>query len=186
MLLPRAGVGGPSLLQVRPPAVPPLHGHRPLRTVSPRPLLPTPANRLGCHFRRGALSGGGSDWLGLSVTGGAAGGLHLREGPQHHRFPWGRAGQRCCRPDQVLGGRWSPASVLLLLIIHNNNAVSFIPPICGHLIRSSNSTAKETEASKLRPQALETVFRGIALHLVMAGFVYRATTLSETLPCPSF
>lgn len=134
MLLPRAGVGGPSLLQVRPPAVPPLHGQRPLHTVSPRPLLPTPANRLGCHFRRGALSGGGSGWPGLSVTGGAAGGPHLREGPQHHRFPWGRAGQRCCRPDQVPGGRWSPASVQLLLITHNNNAVSFIPPICCHLI----------------------------------------------------
>lgn len=37
LLLPRAGVGGLSLLQVRPPAVPPLHGHRPLRTVSPPP-----------------------------------------------------------------------------------------------------------------------------------------------------
>lgn len=37
LLLPRAGVGGPFLLQVRPPAVPPLHGHRPLCTVSPPP-----------------------------------------------------------------------------------------------------------------------------------------------------
>lgn len=38
LLLPRAGVGRPSLLQVRPPAVPPLHGHRPLRTVPPPAL----------------------------------------------------------------------------------------------------------------------------------------------------
>lgn len=94
LLLPRAVVGGPSLLQVRPPAVPPLHGHRPLRTVSPRPLLPTPANHSGCHFRCGAPSGGGGGWFGLSVTGGAAGGRHLREGPQHHRSLWGPAGAR--------------------------------------------------------------------------------------------
>lgn len=108
LLLPRAGVGGPSLLQVRPPAVPPLHGHRPLRTVSPRPLLSTPANRSGCHFRRGAASGGGGGWLGLSVTGGAAGGRHLWEGPQHHRPLWERAGPRCCRRDPVPGGGWTP------------------------------------------------------------------------------
>lgn len=59
LLLPRAGGGGLSLLQVRPPAVPPLHGRRPLRTVSPRPLPPTLASLSGCHFRRGAPSGGG-------------------------------------------------------------------------------------------------------------------------------
>lgn len=55
----------------------------------------------------------------------------------------GRAGQRCCRPDQVPRGRWSLPLFWLLLIIHNNNAVSFILPICGHLIWSSHSTAKE-------------------------------------------
>lgn len=122
LLLPRAGVGGPSLLQVRPPAVPPLHGHRPPRTVSPRPFLPTPANRSGCHFRGGAPSGGGGGCLGLSVSGGAAGGRHLREGPQHHRFLSGLAGPRCCSPGPGPGGRWSPASALLLFIIHSNKA----------------------------------------------------------------
>lgn len=118
LLLPRAGVGGLSLLQVRPPAVPPLHGHRPLRTVSPRPLLPTPASLSGCHFRRGARSGGGGGSPGLSVTGGAAGGRHLREGPPAPPPSVGASG------PALLPSRSSPRrrviprlSVLLLFVI---------------------------------------------------------------------
>lgn len=104
LLLPRAGVGGPSPLQVRPPAGPPPHGLRPLRTVSPRPPLPTPAVRSGCHFRRGAASGGGGGRPGLSVTGGAAGGRHLREGPQHHRPLWRSRAPGSGLADPVPGG----------------------------------------------------------------------------------
>lgn len=133
LLLPRAGVGGPSPLQVRPPAGPPSHGLRPLRTVSPRPPLPTPAVRSGCHFRRGAASGGGGGRPGLSVTGGAAGGRHLREGPQHHRPLWRNRARALASLVQSQEGR---ALLVPSLIIHNNNVRRF--ELCTSYLLSSH------------------------------------------------
>uniref|UniRef100_A0ABK0LKW9 Transcription factor BTF3 n=3 Tax=Boreoeutheria TaxID=1437010 RepID=A0ABK0LKW9_RAT len=141
LLLPRAGVRGPSPLQVRPPAGPPPHGLRPLRTVSPRPPLSTPAVRSGCHFRRGAASGGGGGRPGLSVTGGAAGGRHLRDGPQHHRPLWRNRAGALAAQIQILEGR----TLLVLSLIHNNSVRRFEQHICCHLFCSSQSLDRETE-----------------------------------------
>lgn len=145
LLLPRAGVGGPSPLQVRPPAGPPPHGLRPLRTVSPRPPLSTPAVRSGCHFRRGAASGGGGGRPGLSVTGGAAGGRHLREGPQHHRPLWRSRARALAAQVQTQEGR---TLLVPSLIIHNNSVRRFEQQICCHLFCSS-----QTEVSTRPPSS---------------------------------
>lgn len=149
MLLPRAGVRGPSPLQVRPPAGPPPHGLRPLRTVSPRPPLSTPAVRSGCHFRRGAASGGGGGRPGLSVTGGAAGGRHLRDGPQHHRPLWRNRAGALAAQIQILEGR----TLLVLSLIHNNSVRRFEQHICCHLFCSSQSLDRETEVSTRLPSS---------------------------------
>lgn len=150
LLLPRAGVGGPSPLQVRPPAGPPPHGLRPLRTVSPRPPFSTPAVRSGCHFRRGAASGGGGGRPGLSVTGGAAGGRHLREGPQHHRPLWRNRARALAVLVQTQEGR---ILLVLSLIIHNNSVRRSEQPICCHLFCSSQSLDWETEVSTRPPSS---------------------------------
>lgn len=133
LLLPRAGLGGPSLIQVRPPAVPPLHGHRPLRTVSP-PLASSDTRQP----------------LGLPLPPWSAkwGRRRLAWPVGHRRRSWGSAPEgKSPAPPPLVGTsgptllpkssprrQWFPASVLLLFMTHNNNALSFIQPVCCRLI----------------------------------------------------
>jgi hypothetical protein len=173
LLLPRAGVGGPSPLQVRPPAGPPPHGLRPLRTVSPRPPLSTPAVRSGCHFRRGAASGGGGGRPGLSVTGGAAGGRHLREGPQHHRPLWRSRARALAAQVQTQEGR--------TLLVHHS---LFTTTVSDAL--SSRSVVISFAPPKLRlapgHQALGAELGCSALHFVIEVLVYKSLLILRQLP----